>query len=162
MSDRPPDERRDEDAVANGSDGRAEGLPRAPVPPSAGARPSNGTGVGALVVGLLALVLSVLFFPLGVLLGIVAVILGVLGRKKAARGEATNGGVAVAGITTGVIAVAIGVLVAIFVGGFIADNADEIDDLAECLEQAGTDQAADECAAEFEDEIGSPEAEPAG
>ena len=119
-----------------------------------GGAPRNGLGLTALVLGIVGLVLAVLFFPLGILLGIAAVVLGVLGRKRAARREATNGGQATAGIVTGVIAVVLGGLIAAFVGSFLADNAEEISDLTECIEQAAGDDAAEQaCQQRFEDQV---------
>ncbi|MFI9719588.1 DUF4190 domain-containing protein [Streptomyces sp. NPDC052396] len=65
--------------------------------------PNNGFGVAALVLGILGLVLSmtVLF---GVVLGVLALVFGVIGRAKAARGEATNQGQALAGLILGGVA----------------------------------------------------------
>ena len=62
-------------------------------------QPSNGLGAAAMVVGILSI-----FIPgFGLILGIVAIVLGVVGRKRAKRGEATNEGVALAGIITGAV-----------------------------------------------------------
>ncbi|MGP3981193.1 DUF4190 domain-containing protein [Streptomyces sp. KR80] len=76
--------------------------------------PSNGLGVAALVLGIIG---TVLFFAnvFAVILGILAIIFGAVGRAKAAKGEATNGGQALAGLILGVVAIvaAIGFLVAI-------------------------------------------------
>ena len=119
-----------------------------------GGSPRNGMGTAALVLGIIALVLAVLFFPLGILLGIVAAVLGFLGRKKAARREATNRGQATAGLVLGLVAVLVGGLIAAFVGNFIAENSDEINDLSECLEGAGTEEDQTACRDEFEGEVG--------
>lgn len=91
---------------------------------------SNGVGVAALVVGILAFVLAFLLFPIGALLGVVAVVLGVVGRGKAKRGEATNAGVATAGLVLGVVALLIAILIGVVLGKFLADNADTIRDCA--------------------------------
>jgi hypothetical protein len=66
--------------------------------------PSNGAGTTALVLGIIADVVFCLW-PVAILLGIVAVVLGSLGRGKAARGEATNAGQALAGIICGTAAI---------------------------------------------------------
>ena len=121
-----------------------QGRPGWPAPPSA---PRNGMGTAALVVGIIALITS--FFLIGGLLGIIAVILGIIGLVRARRGEATNRGMAIAGIVTGALAI----LIAIVVGVFLADNADEIEDLGDCLEDATTDQEREDCANRFEDEV---------
>lgn len=67
---------------------------------------SNGFGVTALVLGIIAVVSCYL----GLLFGVPAVIFGVLGRGKAQRGEADNGGMALAGIITGAVGIVISCL----------------------------------------------------
>jgi len=106
------------------------------------------------VVGIVALVLAILFFPLGILLGIVAAVLGFLGRKRAARREATNGGQATAGLILGILAVVVGGLIAAFIGSFFAENSDEIGNLSDCLGDATTEAEQAACQDEFEDELG--------
>lgn len=92
--------------------------------------PSNGVGTAALVVGILAFLLAFPLFPVGGFLGVIAIILGVIGRGKAKRGEATNKGVATAGLALGVVAVLIAVGIGVVLGIFLADNADMITDCA--------------------------------
>jgi len=75
---------------------------------AAAAQRRNGFGVAALVLGVLAL-LSAWTVIGGIILGILAVIFGVLCRGRVRRGEATNGGMSMAGIVLGVI----GTLIAI-------------------------------------------------
>ncbi|MFC8295995.1 DUF4190 domain-containing protein [Streptomyces sp. NPDC057242] len=74
--------------------------------------PSNGTGTAAMVLGIIS-VAGFCLYGLGALLGILALILGIVGVKKAGRGEATNRGMAVAGIVLGAIGTLIG---AVFLG----------------------------------------------
>ncbi|WP_205692901.1 DUF4190 domain-containing protein [Cellulomonas sp. IC4_254] len=62
--------------------------------------PKNGLGVWSLALGIAA------FVCLGPFAGIPAIITGVLGRKAAQRGEANNGGLALAGLIIGSIACA--------------------------------------------------------
>ncbi|MEW2513488.1 DUF4190 domain-containing protein [Streptomyces sp. NPDC046870] len=62
--------------------------------------PSNGLGTASLVLGIVATVGFVLW-PIALAMGILAVILGGLGRGRANRGEATNPGVALAGVICG-------------------------------------------------------------
>ncbi len=119
-----------------------------------GASPKNGMGTAALVLGIIAIILAVFVFPLGILLGVIAAVLGYLGRKKAARREATNGGQATAGLVLGLVAVLVGGLIAAFVGNFIADNSDEIGNLSDCLADAGTESERAACQEEFEGELG--------
>jgi amino acid transporter len=87
-------------------------------------------GTAALVLGIIGVVLAVLFFPLGILLGVVAAVLGYLGRKKAARREATNRGQATAGLVLGLVAILVGGIIAAVLGNFLAENSDEISNLA--------------------------------
>ncbi|CAA9263592.1 MAG: hypothetical protein AVDCRST_MAG20-2874 [uncultured Acidimicrobiales bacterium] len=168
MSDQPPHDRPDQGGAPYQAPGGGDGPPPGGAwsepsqgqPPYSqpygqpyGAPPKNGMGTAALVLGIIAVVLSVLFFPLGILLGIVAAVLGYLGRKKAARREATNRGQATAGLVLGLVAVLVGGLIAAFVGNFLAENSDEIGDLSECLEDAGTTEEQTACRDEFEDEL---------
>ncbi len=117
-------------------------------------QPSNGVGIAALVVGIVALVLSILFFPLGLLLGIVAVVLGIVGLRKAKRGEATNKGMAIAGLVTGALAIVIAGLLAFFVGTFLFKNQDQLGNLTECIENATTPEAQQACQEQFEQDFG--------
>jgi hypothetical protein len=115
-----------------------------------GAAPRNGLGVAALVVGIVALLsvcLGIVPF-LGVLTAVIAIagiVLGVLGRKRAKRGEATNGGAALAGLVLSVIALLLGIAGVVawsFGAAFLGQNAEECVNLptqAEqqaCLEQS--------------------------
>ena len=119
-----------------------------------GAPPKNGMGTAALVLGIIGVVLAVLFFPLGILLGLVAAVLGYLGRKKAARREATNRGQATAGLVLGLVAILVGGIIAAVLGNFLAENSDEISNLSECVTDADTEEERTACAEEFEDEVG--------
>ena len=111
----------------------------------------NGLGIAALVLGVLALLSSL--FVVGGLLGLVAIVLGVLGRGKAKRGEATNGGMAMAGIVLGVVSVLITAAVLAVGASFL--NSETGSGLVSCLADAGQDQAAVEaCEQEFRSEVG--------
>uniref|UniRef100_UPI00215D7A76 DUF4190 domain-containing protein n=1 Tax=Streptomyces sp. WELS2 TaxID=2749435 RepID=UPI00215D7A76 len=72
--------------------------------PGMQAPPSNGMGTASLVLGILSDI-GFLAWPLALVLGILAIIFGALGRGKAKRGEATNPGVALAGLICGVTGV---------------------------------------------------------
>ncbi|MFI1659518.1 DUF4190 domain-containing protein [Streptomyces sp. NPDC020472] len=76
--------------------------------------PSNGMGTTAMVLGIIA-VAGFCMYGLGVILGVLALIFGIIGMKKAARGEATNRGMALAGVVLG----SIGILVSAVFLGFI-------------------------------------------
>jgi hypothetical protein len=84
-----------------------------PLPPPYGgyppraAVPKNGLGIASLVLAVIGLLsVATVFAPIG--LGVVAVILGFLGHARAKRGTANNGGVAIAGIVLGGLAVVVG------------------------------------------------------
>ena len=110
----------------------------------------NGLGIAALVLGVLALLSSL--FVVGGLLGLVAIVLGVLGRGKAKRGEATNGGMAMAGIVLGVLSVIISAVVVAVGASFL--NSETGSGLVSCLANAGQDQAAIEaCEQQFRSEV---------
>lgn len=116
---------------------------------TAPASKSNGLGVTALVLGIIALLFS---WAGGGLLGIVAIVLGVLGRGKAKRGEADNGGMALAGIITGVVSVLI--TAAVIAAGVALFNSDSGQDLIDCLNDAGNSAEAQQaCQREFEQDF---------
>ncbi|MGW7255817.1 DUF4190 domain-containing protein [Streptomyces sp. NPDC054834] len=73
----------------------------------------NGMGTAALSLGILAAVCFCLW-PLAIVLGVLAVIFGVIGRGKAGRGEATNGGQALAGIICGAAGIVLGLVMIAF------------------------------------------------
>lgn len=111
-------------------------------------QPSNGIGIGAMVVGIVGLVLSWIPF-LGLVLGIVALVLGIVGIRKVNRREATNKGMAITGVVTGAIATLIGIFFLIVV--VIA--VDDFGSLFECLEQAETVAEEQDCQRQFEDDF---------
>ena len=111
----------------------------------------NGLGTAALVLGILAIVTG--FFYIGLLFGIVAVVLGVIGRGRAKRGEATNGGVALAGIITGIVGiVASAVIIAFTVFIFSSSS---FSNLTDCLSSAGNNQSQmQQCQTQFNNNLG--------
>ena len=110
----------------------------------------NGFGIAALVLGILALLTGL--FVIGGLLGIAAIVLGVLGRGRAKRGQATNGGMALAGIILGVLGLLLSVLVV--VGAASLFNSEQFSNLTECLQEAGSDTAAQQdCQRQFEEGV---------
>jgi hypothetical protein len=117
-----------------------------PPPPPVG--PKNGVGIAALVIAIIAL-LSVVG---GVVLGVVAIILGFIGWGRARRGEANNGGVAVAGIVLGFLSI----IEAVVVIGLAVWGFDQVGgtDYVDCLSKAGNDeQAIQQCADQFRDRV---------
>ena len=113
----------------------------------------NGFGVAALVLGILALLLSWTVVG-GVLLGIAAIVFGVLGRGRAKRGEADNGGLALAGLVLGVLGLLAAAALVIAGAAFFSQNSGSFGDLTSCLEQAQGDATAEaQCQSDFEDDL---------
>lgn len=82
------------------------------------AAPRNGFGVTALVLGIVGVVFS--WVPvLGGILAILALVFGALGYSRARKGEATNSGMAIAGLILGAIAFVIQVIVFAAVGSAV-------------------------------------------
>ncbi|MGW6392705.1 DUF4190 domain-containing protein [Streptomyces sp. NPDC055103] len=69
-------------------------------------QPANGMGITSMVLGIIA-VAGFCLYGLGVILGILALIFGIIGMKKAGRGEATNRGMALAGVILGSIGIVV-------------------------------------------------------
>ncbi len=118
-----------------------------------GGAPHNGLGVGALIVGILALVTTVTFFGafVGWLLGIIAVVLGFLGRSRAKKGEADNGGMALAGIITGAIAFVLSVIFVVIIVAFVWTFGSSTSNYLDCVSNANGNQAAiNQCGSEFD------------
>ncbi|MBE1546108.1 hypothetical protein GGC64_000116 [Mycobacterium sp. OAS707] len=129
--------------------------PPPPPPPYAGYAPAvgprNGLGVAALVVAIVGLVFCWTVAG-GVILGVAAIIIGFVARGRVKRGEATNGGVAIAGIVLGFLAIIVSlVFIPIWIGMF-----DEMggSNYVDCLSKAGSDeQAIQKCADEFRQHV---------
>ena len=107
----------------------------------------NGAGTAALVIGVNALVLALLiiFIPIAAILAIIAVILGGIGMKRATRGEADNRGHAVAGLVTGLIALAFAVFMGIRIGTFINDHQGDFRRFWTCITSAPSDAEQNAC-----------------
>lgn len=115
---------------------------------SQGAR--NGLGTAALVLGILS-IFAIITVVGGVILGLIGVILGLVGRGRVKRGEADNGGVALAGIVTGLVGLLVSIIL-IVVG--VIFFADDFTDLVDCLDEAGDNPAAvEQCERDFEDDL---------
>ncbi|MDX6255353.1 MAG: hypothetical protein QOJ11_1687 [Frankiales bacterium] len=100
--------------------------------------PRNGLGTAALVLGILALLSGVIL--IGAILGVVAIILGFAGRARVKRGEATNGGSAMAGILTGLVGIIIaGIVIA---AGVSWMNSPTGKNYTNCVKAANGNQAA--------------------
>lgn len=96
--------------------------PPPPPPPGYGATPAapqNAQGLVAMILGIVAIPLVCCVY-IGLPVGIAAAVLGYMGKQKADRGLATNGGQALAGIITGVIAVVFALILLVLQLGFDA------------------------------------------
>ncbi|MEU4067169.1 DUF4190 domain-containing protein [Streptomyces wedmorensis] len=116
----------------------AYGYPAAPTPPAVSGygypgygqpgwqQPANnGMGIASMVLGICAVVLAFCSYGiLGLILGGIALPLGIVGRKRYLRGEASNKGQAVAGITLGSIGIVLGIAGIVLIV-IIATHADE-------------------------------------
>jgi hypothetical protein len=126
-----------------------------PPPPYAGltpvpAKPKNWLGATALVLAILGLVLSISIVG-GVTLGVIAMIVGLSGRRRAKRGEATNGEVATAGIVLGALAIVVSLaVIAIWVRGY-----EEVDfgSYVTCVSKNSDPQSIQKCANEFQQRV---------
>lgn len=112
---------------------------------------SNGLGTAALVLGILA-VLTCWSIVGGIVLGIIAIVLGLIGRGRAKRGEASNGGVATAGTVLGAIGLVLSlVLIAVGATFFFKGGGS---DLVNCVSDANGDQArVQQCQQEFANRV---------
>ncbi len=116
------------------------------------ARPRNGFGVAALVLGLLALLLCWTIIG-GIVFGILALIFGLLGRKRANRGEATNGGMSVVGAVIGTIGLVIAI--GLIVLGISLFNTPAGQSYQRCIQEAqGAPATLQRCLEEFAGKIG--------
>jgi hypothetical protein len=109
--------------------------------------PKNGLGIAALVVGILSLPAVLTVFG-GFVLGLVAIVLGVIGYRRAKKGAATNGGIAIAGAVIGLLGIVLNAaLIAFGVWGFLQVGGG---DYFDCMQQAGNDTSAQvQCEDEF-------------
>jgi hypothetical protein len=113
--------------------------------------PKNGLGIAALIIAIVALV-SVWSVFGGIILGIVAVVIGFAARGRVKRGEANNGGIALAGILLGFLAIIVGIIfIPIWISVF---NQVGGTDYVDCLQKAGSDQnKVQQCADQFRNQI---------
>jgi EamA domain-containing membrane protein RarD len=74
-------------------------------------QPRNGLGIAALCCGLIGVLVGLIpavFLGSGAL-GILGITFGIIGIRRVKRGEATNRGMAIIGLITGVIAAALAI-----------------------------------------------------
>ncbi len=115
------------------------------------AHPRNGIGITALVLGIVAVVASITVIG-GVLLGIIAIVLGFIGRSRAKKGQATNGGVALAGIITGALGLVLSIVLVVAGAALFFGNGGS--DLVNCINNAHGDQTAiNQCNTQYRGKI---------
>jgi hypothetical protein len=131
------------------------GYPPPPPQPYSGwtpppTRPRNGLGTAALVIAIIGLLLcwTGIF---GIVLGILAVVLGLMAYGKVKRGEANNGGVAIAGIVLGALSVVAGIAFIWIIVGFFHNVG--VDSYWDCYTKANSDQARQQCADQFRQHV---------
>jgi len=110
---------------------------------------SNGLGVTALVLGI-ASIFPGLYF-IGLLLGPLAVIFAILGRKRVKRGEADNGGMATAGLITGIVGTLLAA--AVTVGVIVVANSHGGSRFQDCINNATNQQERDLCSQQFRKDL---------
>ena len=83
-----------------------------PIPEYYTPSPPKGSGlaIAAMVLGIVALVLFC-FWYVSIPCAILAIVFGAIGKSKADRGEAGGRGMAIAGLTCGIIAIVIDLLI---------------------------------------------------
>ncbi|QIK66458.1 DUF4190 domain-containing protein [Nocardioides sp. HDW12B] len=107
-----------------------------------------GLAIASLVIGILAFFGS--FIVLGGLLALIGLVLGFVAAGRAKKGRATGRGIAITGIILNLLAIVISVLIGVFIGSIF----DKAQNYAECVTNAGDDQAAvDQCERDFRDEV---------
>lgn len=107
-----------------------------------------GLAIASLVIGILAFFGS--FIVLGGLLALIGLVLGIVAAGRAKKGRATGRGIAITGIILNLLAIVISVLIGVFIGSIFG----QAQNYAECVTDAGDDQAAvQQCQRDFEDEL---------
>ncbi|MBC9712418.1 DUF4190 and DUF4352 domain-containing protein [Streptomyces sp. TRM66268-LWL] len=117
-------------------------------------QPRNGLGIAGLVLGIVG---AVFFWTVwgGIILGVLGLIFGLIGRSRARKGEATNGGVALAGAILGGLAIVASVVWLIFVVVLVQDTVDEINNELDKAKD-GTSSSAPQDPAEDATDSGEP------
>ena len=112
----------------------------------------NGMGTAALVVGIIALITCWTVIG-GVLLGLLAVIFGFVGRGRAKRGEASNGGAAIAGVVLGLLSLIVAVVIVAAGATFFIHHKKDITNLQSCLNNATTQSQKTSCNQQFNSSV---------
>jgi hypothetical protein len=110
--------------------------------------PRNGLGIAALIAAIVGLLLCWSVVG-GVIVGIVAAVMGFIARGRVKRGEADNGGIALAGVVLGFLSIVAGLaFIAIWI--FFWLSVLNGSDYFNCMQKAGQDPAAQQqCTDQF-------------
>ncbi len=110
---------------------------------------SNGLGVTALVLGITSIFPGLYF--IGLLLGPLAVIFAILGRKRVKRGEADNGGMATAGLITGIVGTLLAAAATVVV--IVLAHSHGGSRFQDCMNNATNQQERDLCSQQFSKDL---------
>jgi hypothetical protein len=157
--DRPSDRREKPEGAPHTAAPRAYPYPYPPGYPavpqygyqSAPDAPKNGVGIASLVLAIIGL-LTVWTVFVAIALGPAAMIVGFVGRARVKRGAANNGGVAVAGILLGALAIVVGVaFIPIYTVVF---KEVRVGDYMDCVQKANNDRVAEQrCVEQFRQKV---------
>ena len=146
-----------------GSGAPGGGTPAYGEPMAAPPRPKNGMGTAALILGILGFLGS--FVVIGIVLDLLAIVFGFIGRGRAKRGQATNGGAAMVGIVLGVLGILLAILVAVVFGSAVYaflnfGGGQTLQQFQDCLSQAqnapspaAVQQAVEQCNQQFQQQL---------
>jgi uncharacterized membrane protein YccC len=128
---------------------------REPGQPAALARPRNGLGVAALVIGVASLVagISIVLFPLALGGAFVGLILAIIAVTRGRSGEATNLGQAIAGVVCCALALALTIGMSMRTGTWAASNAKVFSQFGTCIAQASDRAEMSICIADFAKDV---------
>jgi hypothetical protein len=128
-----------------------EGQPAQPQQPQ---QPQPRLGAGMAITALVLGILGILtfFVLIGGVLGLVALILGVVASRRAKRGLARGRGMAITGAVLGLLAL-LGSIAIVAIGAWFL-NSNDVKDLRDCLQNAGSDQSAQrQCRDQFQQDV---------
>ncbi len=128
-----------------------------PPSPPPRARPRNGLGVAALVIGVASLVAAASFilFPLALVAGLVGLIIGLIALTRGRASGATNPGQAAAGVICSVLALIIAIDLSVHVGTWAARNTGVFTRFDNCIAKAGNRTEVSSCIARFANDVRS-------
>ena len=111
----------------------------------------KGLAITALVLGILALLFSWTVL-VGIVAGLVALVLGIVAARRAKQGRGGGRAMAIIGAVLGLIGALISTAIVVAAVAFV--QTDSFQNMRDCLESAGDDQAAiDRCAQQFEGDV---------